>query len=176
MSETPKTALLMIDIQQAMFGPDEICHQPERILANAGGLLARARAAGTPVYFVQHCEAEGGFVPRSAGWQIHPKVAPRPGEPITEKWAASSFYKTDLDAKLRAAGIDTLVIAGLQSEFCIDTACRVAQSLGYKVTLAADAHSTFDTPILPADKIIAHHNRLLSGIVESVKPAAEIAF
>jgi hypothetical protein len=44
------------------------------------------------------------------------------------------------------------------------------------VTLAADAHSTFDNPILPADKIIAHHNRLLSGIVERVMPVAEIAF
>lgn len=176
MSATNNTALLMIDIQQAMFGPDEICHEPERMLAKAGELLARARVAGTPVYFVQHCEREGSFAPGSAGWQIHPKVAPRAGEPVTEKWAASSFYKTDLDQKLRAAGIDTLVIAGLQSEFCIDTACRVAQTLGYKVTLAADANSTFDTPILPADKIIAHHNRLLSGIVERVVPVAEIAF
>lgn len=174
MSKT--TALLLIDIQNAMFGPDEICHQPDRVLANAADLLARARAAGTPVYFVQHCESEGGFTPKSAGWQIHPQVAPRAGEPVTEKWAASSFYKTDLDARLRAAGIDSLVIAGLQSEFCIDTACRVAQSLGYKVTLAADAHSTFDSPVIPADKIIAHHNRLLAGIVERVAPVAEIRF
>ena len=176
MSETHKTALLMIDIQQAMFGPDEICHQPERMLANAGDLLARARVARTPIYFVQHCETEGGFAPKSDGWQIHPKVAPRAGEPVTEKWACSSFYKTDLDQRLRAAGIGRLVIAGLQSEFCVDTACRVAQSLGYAVTLAGDAHSTFDNPVLNADKIIEHHNRLLSGIVESVKPAAEIAF
>ena len=176
MSTTHKTALLMIDIQQAMFGPDEICHEPERMLAKAGDLLGRARTAGTPIYFVQHCEAEGGFAPKSAGWQIHPKVAPRAGEPVTEKWASSSFYKTDLDQKLRATGIDTLVIAGLQSEFCIDTACRVAQTLGYKVTLAADAHSTFDTPVLPADKIIAHHNRLLAGIVERVVPVSEISF
>lgn len=171
-----KPALLMIDIQNAMFGPDEICHQPERMLANAADLLARARAAGAPVYFVQHCEENSPFAPGNDGWQIHAKVAPKPGEPVTEKWACSSFYKTDLDAKLRAAGIDTLVIAGLQSEFCVDTACRVAQTLGYKVTLAADAHSTFDNPVLPADKIIAHHNRLLSGIVERVVPVAEIGF
>ena len=42
---TQKTALLMIDIQQAMFGPDEVCHEPDRMLAKAGELLARARAA-----------------------------------------------------------------------------------------------------------------------------------
>jgi nicotinamidase-related amidase len=170
-----KQALLMIDIQQAMFGPDEICHQPEGMLANAGDLLARARTAGTPVYFVQHCESEGSFAPKTAGWQIHPKVAPRAGEPVTEKWAASSFYKTDLDQRLRAAGVDSLVIAGLQSEFCIDTACRVAQSLGYAVTLAGDAHSTMDNGVLKADQIIRHHNRVLSGIVK-VAPAGEITF
>ena len=95
---------------------------------------------------------------------------------MIEKWAASSFYNTDLDQRLRAAGIGRLVIAGLQSEFCIDTACRVAQSLGYRVTLAGDAHSTMDNPVLKADLIIRHHNRVLSGIVESVKPAAEIHF
>ncbi len=171
-----KSALLMIDIQNAMFGPDEICHEPERMLANAADLLTRARAAGVPVFFVQHCEANSPFAPGNAGWQINSRVAPDAGEPVIEKWACSSFYKTDLDQRLRAAGIDTLVIAGLQSEFCVDTACRVAQTLGYGVTLAADAHSTFDNPVLPADKIIAHHNRLLSGIVERVVPVAEIKF
>jgi len=176
-SSSKKSALLLIDIQQAMFGPDEICREPARMLANAAGLLARARSAGVPVFHVQHCEDEGAPLAfKSAGWQIRPEVAPRAGEPVTEKWACSSFYKTDLDQRLRAAGIERLVIAGLQTEFCIDTACRVAQSLGYAVTLASDAHSTFDNPVLNAEKIIEHHNRLLSGIVEKVVPSAEIAF
>jgi nicotinamidase-related amidase len=95
---------------------------------------------------------------------------------VTEKWACSSFYKTDLDQRLRGAGVGRLMIAGLQTEFCIDTACRVAQTLGYAVTLAGDAHSSMDNPVLSADKIIAHHNRVLSGIVDRVEPAAEIRF
>ncbi|HEY3146859.1 MAG TPA: cysteine hydrolase family protein [Dongiaceae bacterium] len=177
MAGNSKQALLLIDIQQGMFGPEEVCHEPERVLANAAALLTRARAAGVPVFHVQHCEDEGApLAHKSAGWQIRPEVAPRAGEPVTEKWACSSFYKTDLDQRLRAAGIGRLVIAGLQSEFCIDTACRVAQTLGYAVTLAGDAHSTMDNPVLKADQIIRHHNRLLSGIVESVRPAAEIVF
>ena len=51
----------------------------------------------------------------------------------------------------------------------------MAQSLGYAVTLASDAHSTFDSPVLAAPKIIEHHNRLLGGIVERVIPSVEIA-
>ncbi|HEV8391885.1 MAG TPA: cysteine hydrolase family protein, partial [Dongiaceae bacterium] len=155
MKDDAKTALLLIDIQQGMFGPDEICHAPEKMLANASQLLNRARAAGVPVFYVQHCEEAGApLAHRSAGWQIHPQVAPRAGEPVTEKWACSSFYNTELDSRLRIAGIGRLVIAGLQTELCIDTACRVAQSLGYAVTLAADAHSTFDNSVLDARKII----------------------
>jgi nicotinamidase-related amidase len=171
-----KQALLLIDIQQGMFGPDEICHEPERLLANAGGLLVRARAAGVPVFHVQHCEEGGPLAPNTAAWQIRPEVTPRDGEPVTQKLACSSFYQTGLDERLRAAGIDRLVIAGLQTEFCIDTACRVAQSLGYRVTLAGDAHSTMDSPVIKAGDIIRHHNYVLSGIVEKVAPAAEIAF
>lgn len=68
------------------------------------------------------------------------------------------------------------MIAGLQTEFCIDTACRVAQTLGYAVTLAGDAHSTMDNPVLNAGKIVAHHNRPLSGIIENAPPATPIAF
>lgn len=172
-----KTALLLIDIQQGMFGPEEVCHEPDELLAKVSALLNRARAAGVPVLHVQHCEEEGApFAHKSASWQIRPEVAPREGEPVIEKWACSSFYNTDLDQRLRAAGINRLVIAGLQTEFCIDTACRVAQSLGYAVTLAGDAHSTMDNPLLKADQIIRHHNRVLSGIVESVRPASEVAF
>lgn len=176
MKADAKPALLLIDIQQGMFGPEEVCREPERLLANAADLLARARAAGVPVVYVQHCENEGSLAHKSAGWQIRPEVAPRAGEPVTEKWACSSFYKTDLDERLRAAGVRHLVIAGLQTEFCIDTACRVAQSLGYAVTLASDAHSTFDNSVLGAAKIIEHHNRVLSGIVEKVAPVSEVAF
>lgn len=176
MSAPQKTALLLIDIQQGLFGPAEVCHEPERLLVNAAGLLSRARAAGVPAFHVQHSENEGSLVPKSAGWQIRPEVAPRAGEPVTEKWAASSFYNTGLDERLRAAGIGRLVIAGLQTEFCIDTACRVAQSLGYAVTLVGDAHSTMDNPLLTADQIIRHHNRVLSGIVDRVVPASDMMF
>jgi nicotinamidase-related amidase len=176
MSAAQKTALLMIDIQQGMFGPDEICHEPARLLANASDLLERARVASVPVFHVQHCEEGGPLAPDTPAWQTHLRVAPRAGEPVIRKWSASSFYKTDLDQRLRATGVGRLVIAGLQTEMCIDTACRVAQTLGYAVTLAGDTHSTMDNPELKAEQIIRHHNRLLSWIVEKVAPASEIRF
>jgi hypothetical protein len=67
-----------------------------------------------------------------------------------------------------------LVLAGMQTEYCIDTTCRRARSQGYEVVLAADAHSTYPGT-LPAEQIIAHHNEVLRAFA-GVRPAAEITF
>ncbi|WP_437578615.1 isochorismatase family protein [Sorangium sp. So ce887] len=52
---------------------------------------------------------------------------------------------------------------GCKTELCVDTTCRRAVTLGFGVTLAADAHGTSDSPALTAAAIVAHHNRLLDG-------------
>jgi nicotinamidase-related amidase len=69
-----------------------------------------------------------------------------------------------------------LVVAGIQTEYCVDTTCRRAYSLGYDVTLVQDGHSTWDTPDLCAPQIIAHHNRTLGGWFVTPQAAEAIAF
>ena len=170
-------ALLMIDLQQGLLLDPMPPWRGDAVLKAAGDLLARARAAGTPVYHVQHDGGPGDpLAKNSPGFAHHPAVAPNASEPVIEKTCSSSFDGTDLDARLRAAGIDTLVIAGMQTEFCVDTTCRSAAERGYKVVLASDAHTTFDTDVLSAERIIAHHNRTLGGGFARLAKAEDIAF
>lgn len=173
---TGKTALLLIDIQQGLIDSPDGLYEADDVIGRCADLLQRARAAGVPVLHVQHNE-EGSELDRaSPGWQTHPSVAPKGGEPVIEKTTSSAFISGELDQKLKAAGIDKLVIAGLQTDYCIDTNCRVARNLGYDVTLAADAHSTFDGSGLTAAQIIAHHNRVLGSSTVRLRKAAEIVF
>src|SRR6185312_16562520 len=106
-------------------------------------LIARAREAGAPIFFVQH---DGGpndpFHPGKPGFPFHDKLAPRPDDDVTVKHRGSAFHGTDFDAKLRRAGIDTLIVCGMQSEYCVDAAVHGAVERGYRVVLAADGHST----------------------------------
>ena len=95
------------------------------------------------------------------------------GEPLIGKRQCSAFQGTDLHGRLSALGVRQIVVAGLQTQFSIDTACRVAVTLGYSVVLASDSHTTFDTPILTAAQIIAHHHRTLRGVA-TIQPAHEI--
>jgi nicotinamidase-related amidase len=97
-------------------------------------------------------------------------VAPRPGEIVVEKRHSSAFHGTDLHRRLRDAGIDRLIVTGMQTEMCVDSACRAAAALDYHVVLVADGHTTCNTTVLSADRIIAHHDHLLAnGFAELVE-------
>jgi nicotinamidase-related amidase len=176
-----KTALLVIDVQVGI-----INHFPsynkDQVLANIDDLLKKARAARVPVIYVRHDGGKGDpLEAHTEGWSIHPHIAPVDGEPIVDKLSCSSFYETPLQTMLDEAGVSHLIVTGCMTEYCIDTACRHATTLGYDVTLAGDAHMTIDNELLKAEQIIAHHNRALNWFnsgkhTVTVKPASEIAF
>jgi nicotinamidase-related amidase len=171
------TALLVIDVQKGMFAEDDPVYQGAGLLATIGDLLAKARSAEVPVIYVQHNGGPGHpLEPGSEGWPIHPAIAPAAGEPVVGKATPDSFHETTLQAELDARGITKLVVAGIQTECCVDTTCRRASSLGYETTLVKDAHSTWDSRTLSAAQIIAHHNDALDGWFVTPKPASEIAF
>ena len=171
-------ALVVIDVQKAMFQiPEFVPLDGEAVVDRIAALIATARKAGTPVFFVQH---DGGpndpFHPGKPGFPFHDKLTPRAADDVTVKYRGSAFNGTGFDAKLKKAGINTLVICGMQSEYCVDSAVRGAVERGYKVILVADGHSTFDTNVLTAADIIAHENETLGGSYAQLVPAAEVVF
>lgn len=170
-------ALLVIDVQSGMFAPDDPVHDGPRLLVNIQRLLQRARSAGAPVIFVQHDGPAGnGLEPGAPGWSIHPGVAPQSGEPVVRKTTPDAFFNTTLLRELDKFGVSRLVIAGIQSEVCIDTTCRRASSLSYEVVLVADAHSTWNRGGLSAQQIINHENSVLGDWFATLKEAAEVRF
>ncbi len=173
------TAFLIMDMQNGLL---KEAYQPYITLDRTGMLLARARETATPVVYIQHCGQPGEpLQPDTPGWQIHPSLTPIRGDPVVSKRGSDGFYGTALQRELESRHIRHLVIAGMLSEFCIDTTCRQAISLGYAVTLAADAHTTVHNGLLLAPQIIAHHNSVLARLAHpdghiTVRPADTIAF
>lgn len=173
----PDVALLAIDLQVCNFEGSPPVHGGSDLLSRIAGLIARARRAGVPVVHVQHCGPQGAVdEPGTPGWEIHPAVAPQGGEAVVPKRHPDAFQETSLQHELESRGIKKLVIAGIQTEYCVDTTCRRAYSLGYQVTLAKDAHSTWDTDQLTAHEVIEHHNEVLGGWFVELKRAQEVDF
>ncbi len=174
-----KAALLIIDVQVGLVALMP-CEVKDSVMPNIGGLLGRARTSGTDVIFVQHDGSTGHPLEvNSAGWAIEPSIAPLAGDAVIRKKASDSFFETGLGEELRKRGIDRLIVAGGMTEYCIDTTCRRAVTLGYDVTLVGDGHLSRDNGVLTAAQVIAHHNSVLDGFdagghAIKVKPAAEV--
>ncbi|QNM95922.1 cysteine hydrolase family protein [Chitinimonas koreensis] len=157
-------ALLIIDVQHGLISGLPIVRGDE-VVATIAGLADAARAAKVPVIYVQHDDDEDPLLqPGSAGWQIDARIAPQPGEPVVRKRFRDSFHDTTLSEELAQRGIDTLIVAGCMTQYCVQSGCASAVGRGYDVVLVGDAHGTIDTGGLSAAQIVEHHNLLLHGL------------
>ena len=171
-------ALVVIDHQKAMFAiPSLPPYDGEAVTDRIAELIAKARAADVLIFFVQHDGGtEDDFCPGKPGFPFHDKIAPQAGDDVTVKTKSSAFHGTAFDAKLKRAGIDHLIITGMQSEYCVTSAIRGAYERGYKLTLVSDGHSTFDTKVAKGENIVAIVNDTTRGSFGDVVPAAGIDF
>jgi len=175
-----KTALLLIDMLASAFENEAFRNCDDApLLPCAVRLLGRARDAGALVVHVVEDFDEAKYPPGSPVWkayQIQTDVAPRSGEPVVRQHRYDAFLDSGLREILEREGVETVVVAGIASPWCVDNAVRRAHGLGYRVTLAKDAHGCSDGKTLPAATIAQHHNEILAACFAEVTPVDEIAF
>src|SRR5260370_33545797 len=89
-----KSALLVIDVQVNVV---KDAYNRDQVLDTIHTLLSHARGSGTPVMYVQHEGREGdGLEAGTPGWEMHPAISPRQGEPWLTKHASSSLHRPSL--------------------------------------------------------------------------------
>lgn len=143
-----RTALVVIDVQRAF---DELEAAGQRrnnpqALNRIVELLDNFRAKPATIVHVRHesRNPRSPFRPGQTGFAVKEEARERPGEAVIVKHENSAFIGTDLEARLRRDGIDTLVIVGATTNHCVETTTRMAGNLGFKAVLVRDATWTFD--------------------------------
>lgn len=166
-----RTALVIIDVQEDFVSPAGAAGRwgidlgvLEPPLRKIEDLIAAARAKGIASVFarvVTRPETDSnalkalhqrkGRPPQSmaicragtSGADYY-RIRPQPGDIEIEKTLYSSFVDTDLDAQLRARGIDTLVVVGFTTDCCVDCTVRDAFHHDYNVFVVADACAAYE--------------------------------
>ncbi|GHB73868.1 hydrolase [Streptomyces cirratus] len=146
----PNSALLVIDVQKGFddatfWGP----RNNPAFEANAAALMDAWQESGRPLVLVQHASRNPGSVLAAdePGYAFQDFVEERRDAAALHitKTVNSSFYGTpDLAEWLTAQGIGQLVVAGIQTNMCVETTARMAGNLGYDVLVPLDATHTFD--------------------------------
>ena len=152
----PKTALLVVDVQNGVVGG---AHERDAVVANVGSLVEKARQERVPVVWVQHSDEE--LAKGSEDWRIVPELTPSDAEPLVEKSYGDSFEDTTLESVLSDLGVGRLIVVGAETDACIRSTIHGAFARGYDATLVSDAHTTGDKSewgAPPPDVVIAHTN------------------
>jgi ureidoacrylate peracid hydrolase len=128
-----------------------------RVVPNMQRLQAACRKAGVEVMYavIESLTKDGrdrsldykitGFnVPRGS-WdaKVIDAIAPGEDEIVIPKTSSSVFISTNIDYVLRNLGVRYLMISGVVTDQCVESAVRDACDLGYLVTLATDACATY---------------------------------
>lgn len=157
------TALLVMDFQTAVV--EMIVTEKDPLLSRTAKLVDVARKAGMRVVYIVvgfragypevsprnqsfgPIRSSGRFAEGSAGREVHPAVAPEPGEAVVTKHRVSAFAGTDLDMILRANGIDTLVLAGIATSGVVLSTVRHAADADYRLVVVEDCCADRDAEV-----------------------------
>ncbi|EPY2277210.1 cysteine hydrolase family protein [Clostridium sporogenes] len=149
--------LLIVDVQNALINAHP--YNEQRVIENIKKLILTARDNEKEVMYVRHDDGKGTELESGTyGWQIYDKVSPNSNELIFEKHYNSAFHKTDLKKYLDSKNIDTIILVGLQTEYCIDTTCKSAFGYEYKIIIPEETNTTFSNDYLLGEKLYEFYN------------------
>ena len=163
--EPARTALVIIDMQEAFVTPGAVFGNPHAvdIVPKVNELATAMRAAGGKVIWTRQTvsespplamaawqydpddprvkEALAALSPGAVAHGLHPYMDFRQGDLLLDKYRYSAFACPDgaLEQSLQERGIDMLVIAGTLTNVCCEGTAREAYMRGYKVICVSDA-------------------------------------
>ncbi|CRG91914.1 hypothetical protein PISL3812_08968 [Talaromyces islandicus] len=152
-----RTALFVIDIQNELAVDDDTRIPHAERIRNSGEKMIQAARMAIDSYrekgetspfiivFVQH--EDSSLIVGSKPWELvfKPRTDVEQEILIPKKTPDTFESNPDLALQLRALNVEEIVVFGLQSEYCVEKTCKGALIAGFKVTLLAGAHSTYDT-------------------------------
>jgi nicotinamidase-related amidase len=161
-----RTALVVIDMQNGFLREDlshAYCAMAQHVVPAVNRLAAALRDAGGTVFWVQNtfdarCETEWSVMQEMAtpeararraaamsegteGHRLWPGLDVREGDAMVPKYRYSAFIQggSDLPARLRARGLDTVLIAGTVTNVCCESSARDAMMLNFRTVMVSDA-------------------------------------
>jgi nicotinamidase-related amidase len=147
-----RTALVLIDLQRGIMGRQTAPHSAADVLARSNQLAKKFREAGAPVVLVNVSFSPTGedrlnqpvdaapMPPMEKGWdELSPDLSRDAKDILVTKRQWGAFYGTSLDLQLRRRKIDTIVIAGIATNFGVESTARDGYERGYAFVFAEDA-------------------------------------
>jgi nicotinamidase-related amidase len=140
--DTAQTALVLIDLQVRIVGQRLAPRGGAEVVRQAMRLADAFHDRGGLVVVVQ--AERPGEDPQSPGSEVVDEISPKPDDLLITKHTWGAFHQTGLQDELQARGITTLAIAGIATNFGVESTARAADEHGYRLILVEDAMASLD--------------------------------
>ena len=149
-----KTALVLIDLQNAIVGINPVPHTAAQVVENSKKLADAFRVHGAPVVYVRVDLNDFMKLPvdqphnlgdkplPDAASEIAPSAGFQPGDILVTKRHWGAFAGTDLEQRLKSRGIDTVVLTGISTNAGVESTARQGTGLGFAFVVVEDACSS----------------------------------
>lgn len=159
-----RLALVAVDLQNDYCHPDGVFHRAglrlpdgdrKRLVQETNRLARAARAAGHLVIWTRMVwdgDDDVGLLARRSpflareglrrdtwGAELLDDLAVEESDVVVDKPRFSAFYDTDLERVLADAGVEALVLAGVRTDFCVESSVRDAFFRDIDAFVVADA-------------------------------------
>ncbi len=153
--------VLMVVDAQKLITTDKLYRFDEFVI-NVETLIRTARENDIEVIFVRHDDGEGKPLTKgTGGFEIYERFRPLEGEKIIDKTVNSPFRDTGLLHYLDSYDEEALIVAGLQTDYCIDATVKCGFEYGFEIIVPAFCNSTFDNEFMSAEATYRYYNEFM---------------
>ena len=152
--DAERTALLVIDVQRALFSRPRPIYKAENLIHSINSLIEIWQHSSGLIVYIQHSNNKM-LIKNSTGWQLHPDLNVKETDTVIYKVHGDAFKETNLNEVLDSSGIENIVITGLVTQGCVRATSIGGNELGFRVILVDDGHSNYSKE---APKIIEKWN------------------
>ena len=152
--------LLVIDTQKLI--TNEKLYEFDKFVFNVKEIINKARQNNIEVIYVRHDDGmDSDLTKGTDGFEIYEEFRPINGEKIFDKNVNSAFKGTGLLEYLRQKEENTIIIVGLQTDYCIDATIKSGFEHGFKMIVPANANSTVDNQYMTAEQSYYYYNEFM---------------
>lgn len=152
--------VLVIDVQNGI--TDHRLYNFNNFISNVKNIITTARLNNVEVIYVQHDDGVGtGFSIGDEEFDIYQEIYPSNNEKRFIKTTNSAFCNQEFKNYVHNLNAHTIVVVGLQTNFCIDATIKSAYDLGYQVIVPQGANSTFDNKYMDKETTYRYYNEFI---------------
>lgn len=152
--------LLVIDTQKLI--TNESLYAFEHFTANVERLIQEARKNDVEVIYIRHDDGIGNALTKgNDGFEIYEKFQPQGAEKVFDKEVNSAFKGTGLLEYLSDIGEKEIIVAGLQTDYCIDATIKCGFEHSFHMIVPAYANTTVENKFMSAEQSYKYYNEMM---------------